>query len=256
MTGLISVPKLYLQRFVYNPTLGQCILLGYHEPGSGFSVTLNLADKLFGLGGMVCLVICNTLLIVIDNKRRTVMVKKGAWRRSNNEGPDSLPSPRPVQKLTLIAAAVMFVFIISVLPYFTMKMIFHVRKDWLLKPLQPWFRRTIISSYFLMHVSSSVNPVLYVLQGCSFSRLSRLKFTLKLFESASRPVAAIQRKGSSNAVAFPEGASTSWQGFTGSKDRLCSRSKEHFERATITLELHNVCQARDFIVESDKDSDT
>ncbi|XP_063686082.1 somatostatin receptor type 5-like [Bolinopsis microptera] len=213
LTGLISIPKLYLQRFVYNQGLGQCVLYGYHDSKSGFSMILNAADKIIGMGGMLCLIGCN-LVLIFSNRGRSLRA-------------GSKSSRKPAQKLTVIAVIVMLVFVISVLPYLVIKMLFNIKKSLFVPPFHPWMKRAIVSSYFLMHISSSVNPVLYVLQGFAPKKLVDVKLSLNILESGQKSVASagqLRRStlGFKTSVCsitnYPEGA--------GSRDRLYIVRKE------------------------------
>ena len=150
VTGLISLPKLSIQYFYFNAKLGQCILLGFKDPSSVPAIALNSTDKLFGFGGMFLLVCCNTIVILANRARQQRMMNS---------------SRKTPQKLTVLAIVVMCVFVLSVLPYFIVKIIFHLDSRLMEPPMNPWLQKLAISSYYLMHISSTINPVLYVLQG-------------------------------------------------------------------------------------------
>ena len=158
VTGLISLPKLDLQQFVYVPGLGQCILFGYHDPKSALSMLLNVSDKFVGLGGILGLIACNCVLIATN---------KGRDKKTNGRN-----VRKPTQKLTVIAVIVILVFVVSVLPYLAVKVAFNIKPSLFNPPFLPWVRRAIVGSYFMMHISSSINPVLYVLQGLENKRVT------------------------------------------------------------------------------------
>ena len=213
---MISIPKLYLQQFVYNQGLGQCVLYGYHDSKSGFSMILNVADKIVGMGGMLCLIGCN-LVLIFSNRGRSLRA-----------GSKNSTSRKPAQKLTVIAVIVMLVFVISVLPYLVIKMLFNIKKSLFVPPFSPWMKRTIVSSYFLMHISSCVNPVLYVLQGFAPKKMADVKLSLNILESGQKSVAysggQLRRSNLGfktsvcSIMSYPEGA--------GSRDRLFIVRKE------------------------------
>ncbi|KAL5267584.1 hypothetical protein ACHWQZ_G004581 [Mnemiopsis leidyi] len=158
VTGLISLPKLALQQFVFIPTLGQCILFGYNDPKSALSMLLNVSDKVVGLGGILGLIACNCVLIATN---------KGRDKKTNGR-----LARKPTQKLTVIAVTVILVFVVSVLPYLAVKLVFNIKPSLVYPPFLPWVRRAIVGSYFMMHISSSINPVLYVLQGLESKRVT------------------------------------------------------------------------------------
>jgi hypothetical protein len=120
----------------------------------------------------------------------------------------------------------MVVFIVSVLPYLTVKLLFNINKTWFQPPFQPWARRAIVGSFFLMHISSSVNPVLYVLQGFRPRQLGVAERSHQYQEGKSvgstakdrRLTLCVNKSSVSSMMNTPEGA--------GSRDKLFRGKRE------------------------------
>ena len=222
MTGLISVPKLYLQRFMYSQRLGQCVLYGYFHPTYGFSMILNASDKVIGVGSMLSLIGCNCVLIINYRNRS---LRNGCKH-----------ARRPPQKLTLIAVLVMLVFLASVLPYLTLKMIFNINKSLFLPPIHPWAMRAIVGSYVLMHVSSNVNPVLYVLQGFRPQKLRGIRLSLRILASAGGcHVGSVVRIRRRTVFAKSSVSSISNPDVNGSKDKMFILRRQRFCPKSVSI---------------------
>ena len=141
---------------------------------------MTILDKVVWFGAMILLILCNVVLIVRNRRSRANSARSAG--------------KRPVQKLTLIAIGVTIVFVISVLPYMVMKMTFLVDPAMLGYPVSRWVRAWIITSYFLMHVSSMVNPLLYVLPGCVPTKIPLLFLSLQISSTLEGPNGVYYRK--------------------------------------------------------------
>ena len=126
---------------------------------------------------MLAMVCCNTVVIA---KARRIQIRRSTFLSA--------------QKLTIVAMAVMGVFVVSVLPYFIIKLVYLANKESVEVPMNPWFRRAVISSYYLMHVSSTVNPVIYVLQGYGHNYFRKIKTSLVYIDSPLRTVVGTFRR--------------------------------------------------------------
>ena len=218
-------------------------MLGYKDKTSGVSIILNGLDKLIGLGGMLALICCNTVVII---KARSIHIRRSTLLTA--------------QKLTVVAVAVMGVFVLSVLPYFLIKIIYHTNRRLLEVPINPWFRRAIISSYYLMHVSSTINPVLYVLQGCGvYTSMRKLRASLVNIESPMmtavgkfRRITLTQRRVSTqtmsaaNCVGSPPESKIILDQGKKKEVRLRCTSRELFIESGVDIQLHNLCVTRDW----------
>ena len=185
---------------------------------------------------MASLVICNIVLIVSNWKRR------GNIRKNQS-------SRTPIHKLTVIAVTVIACFIASALPYFIMKVLFWLHPTLFdTRNMNTWFRNAIISSYFLMHISSVINPVLYVLQSCRRSRFTGImRVSLNLFESARSVRGTLQRYRSSPHITTTT-AETACGGPAASSDscvvnQLSSKSRESRTERNFTMINESVLQS-------------
>eukprot|EP00116_Pleurobrachia_bachei_P004878 sb/3465140/ len=240
LTGFLSLPKLYLQVFQFAPSLGQCILVGYKNPSSASALAINIMDKVFGFFCMLLLVFCNILLIVTNRTARPG--RRHSRRNSAN-------------KLTLVAISVMLVFIGSILPYYLMKLIFFLRPSLFVQPLGDHIRRAVISSYVMMHISSMINPVLYVLQGCNSTTIRALKISVSFGAVFDTRIPNVGENRRASSIVFSNNKLRELRSSTnfGSVNNLCSNDTPiQSRKSTDTTEGAIITQLRKDSIEQFK----
>ena len=157
-TGLLlpaigTIPKLYTQKIMFIKMLGQCVLYGYNDPYSPLAMSLQIFDKLAGFGSLLILAICNIVIMVKHARSNRIM--RGLVHPGN-------PSSSARQsRLTIVTSFIILLFILSVIPYMVLKIIFLWSNNLFRSMMGKIF---ILTSFWLLHISSVFNPVLYVLQ--------------------------------------------------------------------------------------------
>ena len=148
-----TIPKLYTQKIIFIKMLGQCVLYGYNDPYSPLAMSLQIFDKIVGFGSLVILAICNIVIIVKHARSNHVM--RGRVHPGN---PCSIARQ---SRLKIVTSLIILLFILSVIPYMVLKIIFLWSNNIFRSMMGKIF---ILTSFWLLHISSLFNPVLYVLQ--------------------------------------------------------------------------------------------